>query len=68
MGQLLQEQEAENGAIEWIMAAIQSLKKASPMSLKISLRSVWIYILLRMCPVNVSRGAKVEEGNHFIYQ
>ncbi|XP_010919879.2 3-hydroxyisobutyryl-CoA hydrolase 1 isoform X1 [Elaeis guineensis] len=34
------EQEAENGAIEWITAAIQSLKKASPISLKISLRSI----------------------------
>eukprot|EP00262_Sarcandra_glabra_P014442 TRINITY_DN4232_c0_g1_i1.p1 TRINITY_DN4232_c0_g1~~TRINITY_DN4232_c0_g1_i1.p1 ORF type:complete len:379 (-),score=74.59 TRINITY_DN4232_c0_g1_i1:452-1588(-) len=34
------EQEAVNGADEWITATIQSLKKASPMSLKISLRSI----------------------------
>ncbi|KAH7659147.1 Enoyl-CoA hydratase/isomerase protein [Dioscorea alata] len=34
------EQEAETAADEWIKAALQSLKKASPMSLKISLRSI----------------------------
>ncbi|PKA53968.1 3-hydroxyisobutyryl-CoA hydrolase 1 [Apostasia shenzhenica] len=34
------EQEAVNGCEEWILAAIQSLKKASPISLKISFRSI----------------------------
>ncbi|CAN6319096.1 unnamed protein product [Urochloa humidicola] len=34
------EQEASNSADEWVAATIQSLKKASPTSLKISLRSI----------------------------
>lgn len=34
------EQEAVHNAAEWILAAVQSIKKASPTSLKISLRSI----------------------------
>ncbi|KAJ6835073.1 3-hydroxyisobutyryl-CoA hydrolase 1-like [Iris pallida] len=34
------EQEAVHNAAEWILVAIQSIKKASPTSLKISLRSI----------------------------
>uniref|UniRef100_I1QW63 3-hydroxyisobutyryl-CoA hydrolase n=1 Tax=Oryza glaberrima TaxID=4538 RepID=I1QW63_ORYGL len=37
------EQEAPNVADEWVASAIQSLRKASPTSLKISLRS-WVQI------------------------
>ena len=40
---LTQEREAVNSADNWISATIQSLQKASPTSLKISLRSVWMY-------------------------
>lgn len=41
---ILKEQEVLHGAEDWLTAAIQSLKKASPTSLKISLRSVSVSI------------------------
>ena len=39
---LCQEQRASNLADEWAAATIQSLRKASPTSLKITLRSVFL--------------------------
>ncbi|CAN6566703.1 unnamed protein product [Malus baccata var. baccata] len=36
----LEDEEAPNGADAWLTSTIQALKKASPMSLKISLRSI----------------------------
>ena len=39
---LYQESEAGNRAEKWILEAIKSMKAASPISLKISLKSVYI--------------------------
>lgn len=39
--QCLQKNEAMEGADEWTTETIQILEKASPVTLKISLRSVW---------------------------
>ena len=41
---LLKEGEAKKKADDWISATIQTLKKASPTSLKISLRSVRLWM------------------------
>ena len=51
---LKEDEEAKNRADDWLTSTVQALKKASPMSLKISLRSVCLLQALKLQLVNSS--------------